>query len=169
MITRDELESTPRDEAPSEATEELQTHPPVLAFRTGTTWLAVDALATLEIAPYPTLSAVPLAPPHVLGITWRRSHATPVLDPARLLDLPPAPPRDPYSRLVVVRALGMQVALAAQQVGGVLEPASAEVDAPTLLRTGLAAELARAEFSGPGGPVTVLDLEGLLRAARIER
>jgi purine-binding chemotaxis protein CheW len=86
--------------------------------------VAVDIEVAVELAARPRLTALPTAPPVVLGVFNRRSDLLPVLDTALLLGLP-ALGATLANYLLVVQCGVSEVALAATGAPTVVELAEA--------------------------------------------
>jgi len=98
-----------------------------------------------EVTPRLPLTALPLAPAHLLGVVNLRGRPVTVLDLSALIGLGPSRPTDLY---IIATALDMRVALPVKRVHGV-EQAPTPPDRPP--------ELARG--------ATLLDLPALLQQA----
>lgn len=65
---------------------------PLLAFHAGGVRYGIPAAQVRAVAPLPALTAVPLAPPALIGLANLRGEATPVIALSRLLDRPEGAP-----------------------------------------------------------------------------
>jgi purine-binding chemotaxis protein CheW len=80
--------------------------------------LAVEITHAREAREFAEITAVPLAPPALVGMANLRGAIVPVLDLRRLLALPPRP-RARTTRTLVVETAGVRLALAVDRVVGV--------------------------------------------------
>ena len=132
------------------------------------TRLAVDHAWVTEVADAVPLAPLPLAPDHVEGIAQVRGRPVPVVDLARFFGLPGdgTPDDDARSRLLLVAAAGMEVALTCRAVlFEALPPSSGEGMA---FGERLAAH-AVAHVDSRKGPAVLVDLPSVLEAARVRR
>jgi purine-binding chemotaxis protein CheW len=118
---------------------------------------AFEITAVREVAEFDDLTAVPLAPPHVLGVANLRGDVVPVVDPSAALGLPAEAPGRRL-RTLVVAADGLSAALRVDAVAGleVLETSA----------VGPAAPWARAALEREGHPIPLVDAGALLAGLR---
>ncbi|MBB5985427.1 chemotaxis protein CheW [Sphingobium lignivorans] len=90
---------------------------PLLAFHAGGVRYGIPAAQVRAVAPLPALTAVPLAPPALIGLANLRGEATPVIALSRLLDRPEGAP----GRLLLIES-SSRFALAIDAVEGVVGP-----------------------------------------------
>jgi purine-binding chemotaxis protein CheW len=124
-----------------------------LVFACADTWYAVDAQAVQEVVVYESLTHVPGAPAHMLGVFPLRGEVFPVVD----LNLLRGRPAEPGRRVVTLRLPQGGLALTAGHMGGV-----GQVEGELVAEGEQAPERF---FLGPGQaeghPVWGVDLEGL--------
>lgn len=124
-----------------------------LLFCSGPQWYGVPAGSASQIVTADTLTAVPGAARHVLGVFTYRGEVVPVIDLGALR-------RDDEAeaqRVVVVRAAGGAFALTVTRVAGIVE-----LVAPgnSLGTQGLQAHL-RGPVSADGHQVVLIDVDGM--------
>lgn len=85
-----------------------------LVFASGRSWFGVPAAQVLEVAVWESLTRVPGAPSHMLGVFPIRGEMFPVVDPGLLL----GQARETGHRVVALRLPRGTVALTAGQLGG---------------------------------------------------
>lgn len=146
----------------------------LLVFRVGVTWLGVDANQVEELCEPLPLTPLPRVPHHIPGMISLRGQPIPLLDLERFLRLPRGARIDEdsevaSSRYIVVRAQSMTVGLLCDRASRVAEVESdsiqeLEVIQGEQLRTYCRGEI---DLEGAEGLVAVLDLSGLLQAARV--
>ncbi len=141
----------------------------LLAFRSGGAALAVRVGLVDEIAEIRVVSPIPRAPAHVPGVMMLRGRAVPVLDLQRFLDLPvaPEPAEASVRRVLAITTAGYRVALLHDAVIGIHHVPAARLGLPAVTVGETLRKYASAEYQGPAGVVTVLDLPALLDAARV--
>ncbi|HLT31711.1 MAG TPA: chemotaxis protein CheW [Myxococcaceae bacterium] len=91
-----------------------------LVFSSGRCWFGVPAPQVLEVAVWETLTRVPGAPAHMLGVFPIRGEMFPVVDPGVLL----GQARETSHRVVALRLGRGTLALTAGQLGGMSEVAT---------------------------------------------
>ena len=134
---------------------------PLLLFRLGRRWFAMDARAIEEVALRGQLTRVPMAPSHILGVTSLRGRLVTVVGLEQMLGGEGMLPLDSSAtlpRLVVVRDGDYEVAVVAHEIAGLVErpmPAAPE-------RSSGAPDFVREEFAGEEGPVCLLDPRRLI-------
>jgi len=103
-----------------------------VGLRTNSRWFAAPAADVVEVIALPTVTRVPAAPPHVLGVALVRSRLVTLVDLEQLIAGHPTP-RSERGRIAVVRADGVELGLVAMATRGLLalpdgapEPAPAE-------------------------------------------
>lgn len=126
-------------------------------FALGGELFALDVAAVREVAIFEDLTAMPLAPPHVLGVGNLRGVVMPIVDPRALLGRPPVPVSRRMRTLVTSVPAG-DAALLVDDVLGLeaLEPLAA-VESEAWLA-------GRARWDGRD--VMLLDAAALLAALR---
>ncbi len=127
-----------------------------LVFACGAGLYGVPSELASEVVNLPTLTRVPGAPAHVLGVFALRGEVLPVIDLTRLLGSPP--PEQEWKRAVVLRVAQGVVALTATRVLGV---ASLEGNGGPLGNSGVQQHL-KGPFQAPAGDVATVDPEGLV-------
>jgi purine-binding chemotaxis protein CheW len=85
---------------------EDESHRAFLVFTAGGERFAVDLVHVRRVLRPSAISRVPGAPPEVLGLTNSQGEVLCVLDPAKVLGLPPSPPPDPERAFVVTLHFG---------------------------------------------------------------
>ena len=147
---------------------------PLLVFRCGPAWLAVDAPAVEEVVEDANPTPLPHAPVHVPGLVIIRGRAVPLFSLARFfsLDAPEEQRRgdsadDEFRRLLVVRSGEIQVGIRTGRVRGVLEAVRENLARPEAFASGRLSEFVEAQVDDPAGVIAVLALDRLLEAARI--
>jgi purine-binding chemotaxis protein CheW len=136
-----------------------------LTFLLGAEEYAVDIERVREVLKCPTVTEVPRAPAHVLGVVTVRGEVVAVFDPRRRLALPAAAAPAGSSRLVIVDAGDGPCGLLVDAIAGVvrLRPGSIE---PCPQGIGGASQECLAGIGREGERLfTVLDLGALLRRA----
>lgn len=151
----------------------------LIVFRVASTWFAVDAFATEQVAELQEATAVPGAPGHVRGLVQLGGRAVPLLDLASFLalheqppDAEPLPREEVGGRIVVVRSGEMRVGIVSERVQGLAQLPQDALASAESLPGGRVREFARAQLAATsalaaGGVVIVLDVDALLDAARI--
>jgi purine-binding chemotaxis protein CheW len=90
----------------------------------------VDVKDVQEVLMAQEVTPVPLAPPHIVGLTNLRGQILPALDLRTRLGIPPRPEKAPSSNLVVKTSEG-PVSLVVDEIGDVIElPANAWREVP---------------------------------------
>lgn len=149
-----------RGQAPEEAADAL------FAFVVGETTVAIDAAHVVSVRENEPATRIPHTPPHVLGFVVVGDRAIVSIDAASLLGLARAPVgASAPSRLVVVRAAGMQIALAVARAVGVLHAPRSRMSSPSVAG-GTLRTLLRAEAVLDDRLVAILDADKLLTHAR---
>jgi purine-binding chemotaxis protein CheW len=137
-----------------------------MIFETAGSTLAVNALNVEEVLEAPVPTAVPLLPPHLLGLTAWRGRALPVVDLATLLELDAVGP--PAERAIVLTAGAFDAALLCDRIRGFVDaPADLGPVPPSL--PGRLAEVAEGIIVGVAQPVVVVNGAELLERAAIKR
>ncbi len=94
----------------------------LLVLRAGSRWLALPAEAVREVVLKGFITRIPLAPPHVLGVTLIRGRLVPVVSLERVL---PAGGTEVIAatlpRLVVLETADADAAIVADEVHGIIE------------------------------------------------
>lgn len=126
--------------------------------------LAADIRHTREVVVLPDRTAVPGAPPHVLGVANLRGHVVPIVDISHLLDLPARPPSE-AARTVVLEGAGIHLAIPTDEVLG-LESFDDVLPADEEDRRPIGA-LALGRLRRPDGVATLLDVSRLVEAVRV--
>jgi|JI10StandDraft_1071094.scaffolds.fasta_scaffold22962_7 chemotaxis signal transduction protein len=90
-----------------------------VGLRTNSRWFAVAADDVVEVIALPTVTRVPAAPAHVLGVALVRSRLVSLVDLEQLLAGQPTP-RSERGRIAVVRADGLELGLVAMATRGLL-------------------------------------------------
>jgi purine-binding chemotaxis protein CheW len=137
---------------------------PLLLFRLGRRWFAMDARAIEEVALRGQVTRVPMAPSHILGVTSLRGRLVTVVSLEQMLGAEGVLPVDSSAtlpRLVVVREGHYEVAVVAHGIAGLIERAGSGAPA----RPSGAPDFVREELAGEEGPVWVLDTRHLVAAA----
>jgi len=104
---------------------------PFMLFRVGSRWLAIEAQRVVEVVVKGSITRIPTAPRHVLGITSLRGGLVPVVSLAQLMESTGTMSTDTGAitpRLVVVATPEYEMALVVHEVGGFVnrEPIRAE-------------------------------------------
>ena len=108
---------------------------PIVMWRSGAAWLAVKTQHVEEVSVLGSLTAVPRAPAHVVGLMLVGSRAVPVVDIARFLSLPhEAADPDRTERLVVMAAGALRAGVVSRQVHVIDDVRSDQIH-PCLLYT----------------------------------
>ncbi len=123
-----------------------------LVFACGSSLYAVPADTASEVVNVPTLTRVPGAPGHLLGVFAHRGEVLPVVDLTRLTG---QPLDDAFKRAVLVRTPRGAVALTATRVLGV---ATLEGQFERLGDSGVHQHL-RGPARAPAGEVAVIDTQ----------
>jgi chemotaxis signal transduction protein len=140
----------------------------VLTFVVGAdTRLAVESRWVTEVADAGPITPLPRAPEHVKGIGQVRGRPIVVVDLGRFLDLPehPAGGHGEALRFVMVRTHTMEVALACRSV--LFEEVEPQHGSARMAYGDRLRPHVRAEATTRRGPAVVLDLLGVLEAARV--
>lgn len=127
---------------------------------------AVDVRSAREVVLFEEITAVPLAPRHLVGVANLRGTVMPIMDIRALLGLPePRPARG--VRALVVRDGGVQAALVVDTVLG-LEPFDDVVpaDGPTTARMRGPRPLMAGWIQWAGETLALLDVPKILAALR---
>jgi chemotaxis signal transduction protein len=133
---------------------------PLLLFRLGRRWFAMDVRAIEEVALKGPVTRVPTAPNHILGVTLLRGRLVTVLSLEQMIGgagMLSAENPVTLPRLVVARHGAHELALVAEEIGGMIEPQglggrARPLDAPDFVRE---------EFDWQGGRVALLDARQL--------
>lgn len=126
-----------------------------LVFTCGGSLYAVRAETASEVVNLPTLTRVPGAAPHLLGVFAHRGEVLPVIDLARLVG---RPVEETFKRAVLVRVAKGTMAFTAAKVIGV---SALEEGLPRLGETGALAFM-NGPAKVPAGECAVIDAENLL-------
>ncbi len=126
-----------------------------LVFACGGSLYAVPSETAAEVVNLPSLTKVPGAPPHLLGVFAHRGEVLPVIDLAMLVGVKS---EVAAKRAVLVRVAKGVMVLTATRVNGVTT-LTGSVD--RLGEAGVQAHL-RGPATAPAGPVSVIDPEGLI-------
>lgn len=137
-------------------------------MRIGETWIAIPALSAAEIVAEQTPLPLPRAPAHIPGIVNLRGQAIPLLDLVRFLNLPVSGAESSQiaGRIVVVGEADMRVGLPCAQVLGVVAVGEYE-QRDAQISLGLLLQYATGEVETPAGVATIVDIAGVLGAARV--
>lgn len=95
---------------------------PLMLLRVGDRWFALDVHAVVEVALKGTITRVPTAPHHILGITSLRGRLVTVVSIEQMLDgggLPSTDRPAALPRLVVVRQGEYEIGLVAEAIHGI--------------------------------------------------
>ncbi len=139
-----------------------------LVFRVGEVLLAVPALSVQSVVDAQTPRPLPLTPPHVPGVVNQGERALVLFDPGRFLQLPRGnADASSIQRVLVLEAAGMRVGLLCDRVLGLREVGTPGRRAPEVLSGAQLRRFLSAEFELETGVVGVLDLDELLKAARV--
>lgn len=143
---------------------------PIVMWRSGAAWLAVQTRYVEEVSVLGPLTAVPRAPAFVTGLMLVGSRAVPVVDLVRFLSLPAeAEDSDRTERLVVVAAGPLRAGVVSRQVH-VIDDVRADQIHPVTSTTATTVErFATGEVEVRGAVVQLLDLPTLLEAMRARR
>ena len=126
-----------------------------LVFACGSSLYGVPSEAASEVVNLPTLTRVPGAPPHLLGVFAHRGEVIPVVDVAQLTG---AKVEGEFRRAVLMRGARGAVALTASRVTGVAQlPGALE----RLGDSGVQQHL-RGPAHAPVGEVAVIEPDGLV-------
>jgi purine-binding chemotaxis protein CheW len=137
-----------------------------MIFDTAGSTLAVNALNVEEVLEAPVPTAVPLLPPHLLGLTAWRGRALPVVDLATLLGLENV--GRPADRAIVLTAGAFDAALLCDRVRGFVDaPAELGPVPPSL--PGRLGEVAEGVIAEVPRPVIVVNGAELLERAAFKR
>lgn len=139
----------------------------ILRFRVAGSDLGVDARAIEVVVERDELTPIPCAPAHVTGLIAVRGDALPVLDLAAFFGLDgdsDASDREP--RVLVVRSPLYRVGILCDAITGILRVPEDRIEAPRACQPASLRRLATGETFVDGAVTPLLDLEGLLEAAR---
>jgi chemotaxis signal transduction protein len=117
----------------------------------------VDMAAVAEVATVPPVTLLPRAPAWLTGVANWRGRVLPVLDLRPLLGLAQHSLAS-SARIVVLAADGVEVAVLAEAVPGVVESATQLLPMPDATASALIAGL----HPDPDGPITALDAGAVL-------
>lgn len=92
---------------------------PHVGLRTGSRWFAIAATDVVEVVAVPTVTRVPAAPPHVLGLAMLRGRLVPVID-LELVVTGRATPRLERGRAVVAHRGEVELAIVAVATRGLI-------------------------------------------------
>ena len=140
---------------------------PVVAFTAGGVRYAVELAATERALRMPALSALPGAPPPVVGALNLHGSVVPVVDLAREPGRSPRP-YAPDVHLLVVRTPRRRLAIAADEVQGVLRLDPSQVSSTAAVVDGMPGVQGIAALPD-GGLLFIRDLEALLSAEQERR
>jgi chemotaxis signal transduction protein len=139
----------------------------LMLLRLGTRWFAIDVHAVAEVALKGTVTRIPTAPHHIMGITCLRGRLVTVVSMEQMLGGESALPSDSPAtlpRLVVVRHGEYEIALVAESIHGIGRHASPTVtdeESESKARP----EFVRYEFDWQEHRVALLDVSRLILAA----
>lgn len=138
---------------------------PVVAFRVGDTRLAIDLAVVERVLPMVAVTAIPGAPPMVIGAIRLEGGVVPVLDPRRRLALAT---REPglYDHMLVVQTPRRLVAMLADEALGVIHVNSGAIVPAAALDPRL--EWVKGITALPDGLLFIYDVETFLTAAEDE-
>lgn len=134
---------------------------PLLLFRLGHRWFAMDARAIEEVALRGQVTRVPMAPSHILGVTSLRGRLVTVVGLEQMLGAEGMLPPDSSAtlpRLIVIRDGAYEVAVVAHQIAGLVE----RTMSPAPARPSGAPDFVCEEFPGEDGLVRLLDTRHLI-------
>jgi purine-binding chemotaxis protein CheW len=135
-----------------------------LFMRLGNEWYALPADRVEQVAPKGTITRVPRAPSHLLGIASLRGKLMTVVSLEALLGIAPSLPHSLPStlpRLVVMKWGGDELAIVSDEIFGLDEYSLTGSSAPPAMST-----LVRERFDWRGSQVSLLDIQGLFTTAR---
>ncbi|MBK9032504.1 MAG: chemotaxis protein CheW [Myxococcales bacterium] len=92
---------------------------PHVGLRSGSRWFALAAADVIEVVAVPTVTRVPAAPAHVLGVAMIRTRLVPMIDLELLLTGRPTP-RLERGRAVVARAGAVELGVVALATRGLV-------------------------------------------------
>ena len=98
---------------------------PLMLLRLGQRWFAVDVRAIEEVALKGPVTRVPMAPSHILGVTLMRRRLVTVISLEQMIGgagMLSAENAVTLPRLVVVRDGAYELAMVAEEIGGIIEP-----------------------------------------------
>ncbi|MFM2092636.1 MAG: Chemotaxis protein CheW [Planctomycetota bacterium] len=130
-------------------------------FRVGGEWFGVDVLKVQEVLAALRRTAIPQAPPYVLGLINVRGSIVTAISVKNRLGFPEQGYAEDHLHIVMDGAQGL-VSLVVDEIGDVLdiEPSAVAERPPTL--TGPLRELVTGVLRREGGLVTLLDAERLI-------
>ena len=135
-----------------------------LFVRLGNEWYALPADRVEQITSKGTITRVPRAPSHLLGIAILRGKLLTVVSLEVLLGIPSSLPHSLPStlpRLVVVKWNGDELAIVSDEIYGLDEYVSTMPG-----NSPAGSKLVRERFDWRGGQVSLLDIQGLFTMAR---
>ena len=135
-----------------------------LFMRLGNEWYALPADRVEQVAPKGTITRVPRAPSHLLGIASLRGKLLTVVSLEALLGVPASLPHSLPStlpRLVVMKWGVDELAIVSDEIFG-LDEYSLTAASSSPARSALVRE----RFDWRGSQVSLLDIQGLFKTAR---
>jgi chemotaxis signal transduction protein len=137
-------------------------YPTAVIVRFGSARYAMPMWSVAEVVPVPPLTRVPGCPAWLTGVVNWRGRVLPVVDPRALLgaDLSPLPSS---ARLLVLSVDGIEAALIAEAVSGLLEAGSEDPEPTPATAAPTAASLITGVVGDAAGPISLLDAAAVLR------
>lgn len=141
----------------------------LVVFQCDGLWLAVAAERVEAFHDLTEPIPLPGAPAHVSGLVNLGGDVLPLFDLGRWLGLEgrAAPREAGHGRLMVVSSGRLRAAMPCSRVGGVLSVSSADLETPEAVQGERLKQFVDAVVPQDDRLVTVLDLEGVLEAARV--
>lgn len=144
------------------AAEVVTGYPTAVIVRFGSSRYAVPMSTVAEVVPVPVMTRVPGCPTWLSGVVNWRGRVLPVVDPRSLLgaDLLPLPSS---ARLLVLSVEGIEAALIAEAVSGLLEAGDDDPEPPPATASSSATSLVTGVVNDAAGPISLLDALAVLR------
>jgi chemotaxis signal transduction protein len=135
---------------------------PAIVLRQEQRWFALDAHVVRRVVPFAGVTRVPGLPLHVIGVALVHGELVGVVDLARLLEIDGAGTISSSRRLLVIERGGVELAILADEVRGVVEIPQLPTGATPLGR------FVRGEVDWDSRLIALLDHRALIEVASDE-
>ena len=139
-------------------------------FQIGETWLGISAHLVDTVVEIRRPSRLPLVPAYIKGLVPYGQRAIAILHLGMFLGIATDVEGEAdggFERVLVVSSGELQVGIPVRTAAGLLHVQPSQLNVPNLISGGRCKEFLHAEVEGPSGVVGILNIEGLLEAARV--
>ena len=130
-------------------------------FYLGKEWYGIEITSVKEMVKVPSITYLPGAPSHILGVINLRGNILSVTDPKKIFGLNATKPL-PSSRIIVIEHGHIETGILVDKVGGTLYVPVAKIDPPMVTLAGPAAEYIEGESEIEGKLLGILKVEKLI-------